>query len=294
MGIRPLGGDGGPHLSHGFCGPQKGGVGLSGGPEKALSSRIRAVSVSLTLFQNLLLNVMRHLVAVARGGLREESLKQPAPHPQAPWPRGQSPKPGMTAQKVQREGAAVACPPEPPWATGRPRAPHPALPHAEPMGLCRPRASGSRGPGAALTPCPWASFGQETQIGPRGTAGQALLILLPFFEARIEGEAKWRLAERSRVGAASAEFGWKRGGRGAGRWQVRGFARSPHYFASESASLVLSLFSKSQTQAMSLIAPTAAHRWEDNTDGTSSLHTLFPIYMQMVTFHPGCLKEAFP
>lgn len=67
----------------------------SGGPRKALSSRIRAVSVSSTVFQNLLLNVIRDSLAEVHGGLCEESPKRPAPRPQAPQPRGQAPKPSM-------------------------------------------------------------------------------------------------------------------------------------------------------------------------------------------------------
>lgn len=69
--------------------------GLSGGPGKTLSSRIRAISVSLTLFRNLLLNVTHDSVVGVRGGVCEESPKQPAPRPQAPQPWGQSPKPSM-------------------------------------------------------------------------------------------------------------------------------------------------------------------------------------------------------
>lgn len=145
-------------------------------------------------------------------------------------------------------------------------APHPRAPvgHWPPLrpspSPSRHRANGALSPAglrvsrsrAALAPRPRASFGQETRTGPRGESGQVLLSFLPFFKAGIQGEAKRRLAEQSKDGPASAEFGWKQEGAGAGCWQLLSSARFPHYFASKSASLVLSLFSKSQTQAMSL------------------------------------------
>lgn len=132
---------------------------------------------------------------------------------------------------------------------GPPRAPAipaPPQPAQRANGALSP-ASESRGLGVVLTPRPGASFERETQIGPRGKSGQVLLFFLPFFKAGIQGEAKRRPAEQSETGPAGSQRGC-----GAGRGRVLSCARFPHYCASKSASPALSLFSKSQTQAMSL------------------------------------------